>query len=452
MNYSELDESLTDNMETAAEKSVDSSSDTSEDIIPEIAEEGHSETPIKKVTVVEPFKYHEQLRDNYKKRKKTWDWFSEKANKDEQTKAFRSELLKNTYRLDKESHSSLYDIVDKVCEKLSIDAGVTLYQENNSTQLNAGISILDKEAHIVLSGNLLSLLNETELKALLGHELSHYLFYKLDDESYEITQRIILALANDSRSEDVIIETARIFQLYMELFCDLGSFKVCGDYRPVIQTLVKMNTGITQVNADSYVKQAEEILSSGNESTQAYSHPETYVRSIALKLYAEDNEDYQKNLEKLIEGSLDLNKLDIFRQLVMKELTEDLLQCLVKPSWMNSSAVMNLCKSYFEDFYKKETHKSLTEIGKQLKSSKESVKKYISYVLLDFAKVDSSLETAPLGFTLEIAELLSIRTFYEKLIRKELKLTVRNFKKLKDQAMAELQQVKESKDESLFSE
>ena len=338
---SELDDSLAEGVKTEAQVSVES----------------NSKTPVKKVVLVKPFKYHEQLKDNYKKKKKTWDWFSEQSNKEEQTKAFRSELLKNTYRLDKESHGNLYEIVKEVCDTLSIDAEVTLYQENNSIQLNAGISILDKEAHIVLSGNLISLLNEDELKALLGHELSHYLFYKLDDEGYEITQRIILALANDSRSEDAIIETARVFQLYMELFCDLGSFKVCGDFKPVIQTLVKINTGITQVNAESYVKQAEEILSSDGESTKGYSHPETYIRSIALKLYAEDSKDYQKKLEKLIEGPLDLNKLDIFKQVKMKNLTEDLLQCLVKPSWMNSSAVMNLCKGILKTSTKKKSIK-----------------------------------------------------------------------------------------------
>lgn len=405
-----------------------------------------------KIISVKPFAYQKKLRDNYRSRKKTWEWFSEQAKKEEQIKSFRSELLKNTYRLDKEAHSKLYDISREVCEKLSIDAEVTLYQENNSIQLNAGISILEKEAHIVLSGNLLSLLNDDELKALLGHELSHYLFYKLEDESFEITQRIILALANDSRSEDAVIETARIFQLYMELFCDLGSYKVCEDYRPVIQTLVKMNTGLTHVNAESYVKQAEEILSSENESAKGFSHPETYIRSIALKLFAEDDKDYLKNLEKLIEGPLDLSNLDIFKQLTMQDLTKDILQCIVKPGWMNSSAVLNLCKSFFADFFKSDKHKSITEIAAVLEASRDSVKEYICYLLLDFAKVDTRLEAAPLGFTLEIAELLSLQNYYEKLLRKELKLTVRNFKKLKENAMSELQQVKESKDESLYSE
>ena len=108
----------------------------------------------------EPFSYHIQLRDHFKARKKTWDWFAEESNKANQVKEFKTGLLKNTYRLDKEEHSKLYSICDSVCKGLSIDAEVTLYQENNSTQLNAGISIIGKEAHIVLSGNVINLLSD----------------------------------------------------------------------------------------------------------------------------------------------------------------------------------------------------------------------------------------------------------------------------------------------------
>ncbi|MDA9110703.1 M48 family metalloprotease [Bacteroidia bacterium] len=102
-------------------------------------------------------------------------------------------LLKNTYRLDQETHQDLYSIAAEVNKILGLDAEVTLYQDYNSVQLNAGISCIGKEAHIVLSGNLINLLSEDEMKALLAHELSHYLFNKLENEDFEITQRIILA-------------------------------------------------------------------------------------------------------------------------------------------------------------------------------------------------------------------------------------------------------------------
>jgi len=394
---------------------------------------------------LKPFDYHIQLKEHFKRKKKTWDWFAEKNNKEEQIQEFKSNLLKNSYRLDNKSHKELYHISNEICQTLSLDAEVTFYQQHNSIQLNAGISIINKEAHIVLSGNLLSLLDKDELKALLAHELSHYLFYKMENEEFEITQRIILALANDPRSEDSYIETARIFQLYQELFCDAGSLIVCKDYKVVIQTLVKMNTGLSKVNAESYLKQAKEIIMKDSEATQNISHPEAYIRSLALERLALNSEKEEISIKELIEGKLNLNKLDIFNQKELQELTHHLLQLVVKPNWINTPLVMNLCKQYFNDFFKNEKHKSIEEFAKEIEKVEDSVKTYFSYVLLDFAKVSHELELLPLAHTLEISEYLEIKNEYEKIVRKELKMTHKDFKTYKEKAMLELQSAKEDK-------
>ena len=402
--------------------------------------------------ILAPFTYQKMLRDHFKKRDKTWQWFGDKKIKEQQVAEFKEMLLKNTYRLDKETHKNLYDMCSKICEVLAIDADVTLYQEHNSTQLNAGISIFEKEAHIVFSGSLINLLSEDEMLSLLAHELSHYLFYKMDNEEFEVTQRIVLALANDERSEDAIIETARIFQLYMELFCDAGSLLVCKDYKTVIQTLVKLNTGLTEVNAESYLSQAKEILERDSKATSNDSHPESYIRSLALSLRAEGSEEYISKVKQMIEGELNMSTLDIFKQVEMQELTYDVLQLIVKPDWMNTSAVQNLCGQYFNDFYRKTESKDLEELGAKIEKTDVSVQNYLSYVLLDFTKVDAELELVPMGHTFEIAEMLHINDDYEKTVRKELKLTVRDLKLLQEKAMAELQQVKEGKDSSIYTD
>jgi hypothetical protein len=402
--------------------------------------------------VISPFNYHQKLRDHFKSRKKTWQWFAEESVKSKQIEEFKSYLLKNTYRMDRASHKNLYALANEVCTTLSIDADITIYQEQNSVQLNAGVSIINKEAHIVLSGNLINLLSDIEVKAVLAHELAHYLFYKIDNEEYEITQRIVLALANDPRSEDSIIETARIFQLYMELFCDLGALKVCKDYKVVIQALVKLNTGLTDINAESYLEQAKEIIKSDSESTLNQSHPECYIRCLALYFHDQSHSEFLDKIRPLIEGELDLNKLDIFKQTRMQEHTNDLLQLIIRPNWMNSTAVLNLCKQFFDDFYKNSEYKSATDLAKDLEKTHSSIYDYFSYILLDFSKVDPSLEGAPLGHVLDIAELLGIEDTFEKVIRKELKLTIRDFKQLKKEVLSELSEVTENKEESIYSD
>jgi len=399
-----------------------------------------------------PFEYQKQLRDHLKNRKKTWDWFSRKDLKTKQIEEFKSGLLKNTYRLDAEAYKELYLTCAEVCQKLAIDAEVTLYQENNSVHLNAGISIIKKEAHIVLSGNLIGLLNSEEMKSVLAHELSHYLFYRVDNEEFETTQRIIVALANDSRSDDAMIETARKFQLYTELFCDAGSLLVCGNHTVVIQTLLKLNTGLTQVNAESYLEQAREIIDGDKKASSNTTHPEAYIRSLALQLRSEQNPDYFDKVVQMIEGELDLNHLDIFDQVEMLDMTHKLVQIILKPKWMNSSPVVNLATQYFQNFYRKNETQDLNIFRDEILKTDESVQNYLCYVLLDFSMVDTDLENGPLAHVLEISELLGLNELLEKLTRKEFKLTVRDFKLLKDKAITELQSVKEAKEDSIYNE
>lgn len=399
---------------------------------------------------LEPFYYHKKVKEHFKSRKKTWNWFSGEKLREKQIQEFKRDLLKNTYRMDREAYPELYATADEVCEKLSIDAEVFIYQENNSTHLNAGISSLNSEAHIVLSGNLISLLTKEEMKALLAHELSHYLFYKIDGEEFEIVQRIILALANDARSEDAIIETARIFQLYLELFCDAGSLKVCEDYKVIISTLVKLNTGLSEVNAESYLEQAKEIMKGEKQATQNKSHPESYIRSLAIFLRSERDEDYLDKIEKMICGPLDLNTLDIFEQVEMSDFTNDIIQLIVRPKWINTATVMNLCQKYYSSFSKKENVENVERIGEEIEGAHHSVRDYVCYVLLDFAKVDGDLEGLGMAHTLQIAELLSLSKEYEKIIRKELKMSARDFKLMQEKVVKELEQITEGKEDSIY--
>ena len=399
--------------------------------------------------LLEPFPYHKKLRDHLKSRKKTWQWFKDEKVKTQQIESFKKQLLKNTYRLDTDSHGDLYRMAQEICVDLNIDAQVTFYQENNSLQLNASISVIETEAHIVLSGNILQLLDEKQLKALIAHELSHYLFFKIEDGDYEVTQRIVLALANDSRSEDSIIETARIFQLYLELFCDTGAFKSCREHYTVIQMLIKLNTGLVDVNAQSYLDQAKEIISQEDESTNQQTHPESYLRSIALDLKARNSKDYEEELHKLIEGKWDINSLDIFEQEETRSLTSDFIQLILRPQWINSSAVMNLAQQFFPDFNRSEKLDTST-LSRKLKHTTPSTKSYLCYLLLDFARIDSALEKLPLAHTLEVSELLELKEDYERILRKELKLTIRDFKKLKEEAMNDLSRVTENLDSSIY--
>lgn len=89
---------------------------------------------------LEPLPYHNELRDYLKsEERELWNWFSSAKAKADYMENLRLELLKSTYRLDAEGHSELYQSLEEAKVRLQLDIPVTLYQAQNSPQLNAAL-------------------------------------------------------------------------------------------------------------------------------------------------------------------------------------------------------------------------------------------------------------------------------------------------------------------------
>src|SRR3954454_9277746 len=114
---------------------------------------------------LEPLPYHLELRDYLKSRERElWDWFASARAQADYTENLRMDLLKSTYRLDEESQPDLFKAVKEAKSRLQLDIPVTVYQAQNSPQLNAALYFIAGEGHVILSGPVLSLLNAEELK------------------------------------------------------------------------------------------------------------------------------------------------------------------------------------------------------------------------------------------------------------------------------------------------
>lgn len=397
------------------------------------------------------FPFHEKLKNHFEKRKKTWEWFSNQSLQEDLQRKTKTAILKNTLRLERSDYQELYAITDEICSELQIDAQVTLYQKNNSIQLNTSVCILQKEAHIIFSGNVLSLLTSEEKKALLGHELGHYLFSHMDDGVYETTSAILSNLSADQRSDDVYIETNRKFDLYLELFCDLCALKVTSDYKAITSTLLKLETGLETVNAESYLKQALQIIDEDDSASDGITHPESYIRCISLdKAGNFKPEDAQ--ISELVEGKINMNTLDLFQQSLLREMTLELILLMLKPGWMRTESVMTLASEYFSDFTAKTATKTLKDLEQFATQADENVKEYFSYILLDFSYVDSELELIGVGHALEISELIGIKQNLEKVMKKELKLTQKAFKIQQEKILSAFTSVREKKENSLYND
>ena len=382
---------------------------------------------------LEPLPYHVELRDYLKLRERElWNWFASARAQADYTESLRLELLKSTYRLDPEGHPDLYRNVEDVKARLQLDIPVTLYQAQNSPQANAALFFISGEGHIVISGPVLSLLNAEEIKSVIGHELAHYHLWGREHGDFHIVDRLMQAVAGDPRAGASHTQSARRYQLYTEIFADRGSLCATGDVQPVIAGLVKIQTGLPQVSAAAYLKQAEEVFARGNVAAEGLSHPEAFIRTRALALWQEQREDAMPQISNMIEGADALDELDLIGQLRLTTATRRLLEYFLQPKWVQTPAVLGHARLFFDDFKPASAKNAASLVGLKFKDAK--LREYLCYVLLDFVAADPELDELPLAAALDLCRALDLNGQFEKLVTKELKIKARDVKRVKEQA------------------
>lgn len=383
--------------------------------------------------ILEPLSYHLELRDYLKsEERELWNWFASAQAKANYTENLRLELLKATYRLDSTGHPELYQTLDEAKGRLELDIPVTLYQAQNTPQLNAALFFIPGQGHIVFSGPVLTLLNAEEQKSVIGHELAHYHLWERDEGEFHIADRLLHAIANDPRASGSHEQTARRYRLYTEIFADRGSLHVTGNTNPVIAGLVKLETGLSQVSSESYLKQAEEIFANGNIATEGVSHPEAFIRARSLSLWQTQRDNAAADISKMIEGTTTLDDLDLIGQKRLTSATKGLLEYLLRPKWFQTPATLGHAKLFFDDF--RPANGDASSLSDELKFTDSKLREYLCYVLLDFAKVDPELEDMPLAAVLEVSHQLELDAQFEKLAARELKMKVRDVRRIKEQA------------------
>lgn len=383
--------------------------------------------------------YHQLSTDYFRQQNSVWSFFSNFSHREEQLKEFKTDLLKNTYKFDVVADTGLFQKVSIAKEKLGLDLPVYLYQAQHTEEMNASIVYLHQEVHIVFSGKILELLNEEELLAIIGHELSHVQLYTQLNGDTEVADRIITAIANHPESTPAHYETARLFKLYTEIFCDRGAYEVTGSYAAIISSLVKIATGLKTVNPDSYIKQAEEIFASDSSTkTMGVSHPENFIRARAIWLWHQKGSEADHEIRQMIEGAASFDELDLFRQQQVASITERLIRHILYPAWIQTPFILSLAKQYFSQIVP-ENHTDTSELARETAILHGNLTEYLAYVLYDFATADKQLEDVPLGYCFFLSDELKIDKAFAAAVKKERKLTDKKVTILKKNALSEYQ-------------
>jgi Zn-dependent protease with chaperone function len=365
-----------------------------------------------------------------------WQWFASTSKRLEQADAVRLDLLKSTYRLEAAAQPKLYEMADAVSERLGLTCRVTLYQAQTGTGLNAALAYLPGEAHVILAGPLADVLAENELRAVLAHELAHFRLYEEDDGAYLVAFDLLRALAADAAVGPVASESARLYGLWTEIYADRWAHQISGDMTAAITALIKLETGLSEVSAESYLRQADEIFAKASAATDRLTHPEPYIRARALRLNAEQAGAAQAEIERMIEGGLSVQRLDLLSQARAAKLTRQFLQLLLRPAWFHTEGVLAHARQFFADFAVDPEPTDDTPVKTEIELGDPSLRDYLCYLMLDFATVDRDLGEVALSAALVLARRLGIAERLAELAQKELAIGKKAFAKIDKDAEA----------------
>lgn len=385
-------------------------------------------------TELQPLPFQSSMLDYLQEEEsRLWDWFSSGQVMEKATEEAQLELLKNCYRMARESQKKGYAALDTAAENLGIKAPMTLYQAEGDSGPSACLISIPNEVHIVLFGHITELLTAEELTALFGHELAHYHLLNSNGGAYRIAHDLLHALCNDPQAGPEHANSQRLMQLFGEVYADRGGLLACGDLDTAIAMGIKVCTGLKEVSAESYLRQADEIFDKSNPTTEGITHPESYIRARALKLWSEQGEDCEMAVSQMIRGPLSINGLDLISQCVVQRLTRQLIDRILAPHWLQTELTLAHARLYFEEYEPAPPPES-EELKDLLKTAAPDFVDYIGFVLMDLVAADPELEEAPAAHAILLAEELGIAKPFRKLAAREMKLTQKRYDLLAKQA------------------
>ena len=369
---------------------------------------------------LEPLDYHEDVVAYLKRHEPhAWDWSASGAS-GEEVDELRTAMLRDTYRLEPAGHPQVFDACRTAMDRLGIEAPVTIYQANDGT-MNAALFYVPDEIHLVFFGPVLERLDQAELLALMGHELAHYRLWSLAGGDHYRASRVLDHAVSYAGAKPSHRETARLLSLYTELFADRGAATAAEDPAPAIAVLLKAMTGLTNVDADAYLRQAQEVEARGDTS-QGLSHPEGYLRARALMLWWNGDPELDSWLRKHLHGPLSIEALDLLGQDRLTRMTRDFLARFVAAIDAPGDEIETQLRAVFPDFDREEeTPIDLAEIGAE--RIDDATRDYFIALMFDLAMADPDATDAVMRAAARPAEEIGATDRLTAALRRELKWT-----------------------------
>ena len=381
--------------------------------------------------VPRPMPYHEAIVAYLKTHEADlWQWFSSDKACAERFDSIRLDLLKSTYRVERGAAPELYGEADAAATALGLSAPVTIYQAQNPLGMNAATAYIPGEIHLILQGAVAQALTPGELRALFGHELAHFLLHEGWERRFSVAAAILNAMNNDRLAGDEHVESLRLFNLYMEVFCDRAALGVRGELTDVVAAQLKLQTGLATVSPASFLRQADEIFQMDNPKTDEPTHPEGFIRARSLRLWQERGAAADREIARMIEGTPAFDRLDLLGKMSVATVTRRVIDALLRHAWFRTDAVLGHARLFFEDFTPSAKPTASDALAAEIAPYDKGLRDYLCYVLLDFVTVDRALEDLPLAAAFELGGRLGVAKEFAAVAAKELGLKKKQLERL----------------------
>ncbi|SPF02969.1 M48 family metallopeptidase [Streptomyces sp. MA5143a] len=217
-------------------------------------------------------------------------------------------FLSDSVRVSDQQFTHLNDMLRDACYILDLEKVPPMYV-NQDPQPNAMCIGLDEPIIVVTTG-LVELLDEEEMRAVIGHEVGHAL------SGHSVYRTILLFLTSlalkvawiplGNLAIMAIVTALREWFRKSELSADRAGLLVGQDLKASMRGLMKIAGGnhLHEMNVDAFLAQAEEYEAGGDLRDSVLkilnvlprSHPFTTVRAAELKKWAESR-DFQRIMD-----------------------------------------------------------------------------------------------------------------------------------------------------------
>ncbi|MEM9726247.1 MAG: hypothetical protein AAF909_12425 [Pseudomonadota bacterium] len=378
--------------------------------------------------------YHRSLANLLERREPDlWKWFASEPVAEEAAETLRLELLKRTYRLDRDAHAPLHAVADEIAAAMDLDAPVALYQSEGAAGRNAALYFEASTAHVVFEGDALRALDPGELRFVLGHELAHHQLWTADQGRFWTAYRLLRWAASQPGAAPAFAQSARLERLYTELFADRFGLWAVGDLEPALTAQVKLSHDAAEVSGAAFLAQAEEALEretarKGRAWSEGGSHPEAYLRAVLMAAWSHDPAAADGRARGLLEGGAPLESLDLLGQEHVSDLTFWLLFEFLTEPWASQPLIRAHAHEISDALAQRldaprHGERDLDKLRGALAASHPEIRRYFAYLLLDFASVDPQLEDVMLAAALRFSEDFGLLEELKAVASQELKTT-----------------------------